>query len=297
MSGTRSPAPAPVWRLADRSLRLDRPVVAGILNVTPDSFSDGGRYLDPVRAAERAFEMVEAGAGLIDIGAESTRPGAQPVDTDAEWSRLADVLDRLSDLPVPISIDTMKAGVAERALDRGAVAINDVSGGRDPALVDVAARRGAGLVLMHMRGNPRTMQRDTEYADVVSDVRDALSAARDAAIHAGCEPETIAVDPGLGFGKSVEGNLELIARLDELTRIGAPLWIGPSRKSFLGKLMDCAVEDRLEGTIATCVAALARGARVFRVHDVGPVCRALGVAWAVERAATPGVTAGGGGRA
>jgi len=263
-------------------------VVAGILNVTPDSFSDGGRYLDPGAAAERAIAMVADGAALVDVGAESTRPGAGALAEDEEWRRLEPVLRGLRDLPVPISVDTTKSSVAERALGAGAAAINDVSGGRTSGLIELAARTGAGLVLMHIRGDPRTMQRDTRYDDVVADVRGFLVAARAAALEAGCRPDRVAIDPGLGFGKSVAGNLELIARLDELASIGAPLWIGPSRKSFLGELLGRPVEDRLEGTIAACLASLARGARVFRVHDVGPVARALAVGWAIERAATSG---------
>ena len=276
-----------IWRLADRVLTLDRPVVAGVLNVTPDSFSDGGAFLDPGLAAERAYEMVEGGAGLIDVGAESTRPGAAAVDSTDEWKRLRPVLRALRDLPVPISVDTMKPEVAAKALDSGAGAINDVSGGADPALVDLVALAGAGLVLMHMRGNPRTMQEDTRYRDVVNEVADSLSGARDRALAAGCEADQVAIDPGLGFGKSVEGNLELIARLGELATIGAPIWIGPSRKSFLGDLLDSPADDRLEGTIAACQAALVRGARVFRVHDVRPVARALAVAWSIESVGRP----------
>lgn len=272
------------WRVVDRTIPLDRPVIAGVLNVTPDSFSDGGEFVDPGLAAERAFEMVADGAGIVDIGAESTRPGSAAVSAEIEWERLAPVLTELRDLPVPISVDTAKAGVAERALDSGAGAINDVSGGADPALVELAARTGAGLVLMHMRGNPRTMQEDTRYRDVVTEVREVLALARRRAIEAGCRPDQVALDPGLGFGKSVEGNLELIARLGELTEIGAPIWIGPSRKSFLGALLDSPTGDRLEGTIVACASALAGGARVFRVHDVRPVARALAVAWAIQSA-------------
>jgi len=275
-----------------RVLPLDRPIVAGILNVTPDSFSDGGRFLDAGAARDHAFAMAEEGAALVDVGAESTRPGALAIDATEEWRRLEPVLSRLRDLPVPVSVDTTKLAVAERALDAGAAAINDVSGGRTPALVDLAVRTGAGLVLMHMRGDPRTMQQDTRYDDVVAEVRAFLAEARRAAVEAGCEPERIALDPGLGFGKSVEGNLTLIARLDELASVGAPLWIGPSRKSFLGALLGGVAEDRLEGTIAACLASLARGARIFRVHDVGPVARALALGWAIERVGTRAAVAG-----
>ena len=276
--------PARSWRLRGTAIALDRPVVAGILNVTPDSFSDGGRFADAARAIDRAHEMVAEGAGLIDVGAESTRPGAADVPAETEWARLAPVLAGLRDLPVPVSVDTMKADVAERSLEAGAAAINDVSGGRSPALVEIAGRAGAGLVLMHMRGNPRTMQSDTRYDDVVSEVAGELAAARDRAVSAGCDRAAIALDPGIGFGKSLEGNLELIARLDEIVALGAPVWVGPSRKSFLGELLGTPPEERLEGTVAACVAALAGGARVFRVHDVEAVARALAVAWAVASA-------------
>jgi dihydropteroate synthase len=276
--------PATRWELRGVTISLDRPVIAGVLNVTPDSFSDGGVHFEPGRAIDRAFEMVEEGAGLIDVGAESNRPGDDDVAAATEWARLEPVLEGLRDLPVPLSVYTMKIEVAERALDAGAAAINDVSGGRSAGLVDLVAREGAGVVLMHMRGNPRTMQTDTRYDDVVSEVSASLGAARDAAVVAGCDASTIALDPGIGFGKALEGNLELMARLDEIVALGSPVWIGPSRKSFLGELLGTPAEERVEGTIAACVASLMRGARVFRVHDVEPVGRALAVAWAVMAA-------------
>lgn len=281
---------APAWRLRDRALPLDRPRVVGILNVTPDSFSDGGLYLDPEEAAARARAMVEEGADLIDVGAESTRPGARPVDAEEEWSRLAPVLDALGALPVPLSVDTTKAEVARRALEAGAAAINDISGLRfAPRIAELAADSGAGLVLMHMRGDPRTMQEDTRYDDLVGEVRAALAASRDAALAAGCRPEQVALDPGIGFGKSAEGNLELLARLDAFGGLGHPLLVGPSRKSFLGALLGLPPEERVEGTLAACVMALARGARLFRVHDVREARRALDVAEAIRRAgAAPG---------
>jgi len=286
VSGRSRDGPATRWRIRDASIALDRPVIAGILNVTPDSFSDGGRFLDPGSAREHAAAMVAEGADLIDVGAESTRPGARAVPADEEWRRLEPVLSGVVRLGVPVSVDTVKREVAERALDGGASIINDVSGlSNDPELATLAARTGAGLVLMHMRGTPRTMQDDTAYDDVVAEVADALAKARLRAFEAGCEPDRVAIDPGIGFGKSLEGNLELIARLDELTALGAPVWIGPSRKSFLGALLRVPPAERVEGTIAACVAALVRGARVFRVHDIRPVRHALDVAWAIERAA------------
>jgi len=283
MSGGDGPAIR--WRIRGATIALDRPVIAGILNVTPDSFSDGGRFLDPVAARDHAADMVAEGADLIDVGAESTRPGAEAVSAAEEWRRLEPVLSSVVRLGVPVSVDTVKGEVARRALDAGASIINDVSGLRGGrALAELAARTGAGLVLMHMRGTPRSMQDDTRYDDVVREVAAALASARGTAIDAGCEPDQVAVDPGIGFGKSLEGNLELIARLDELAASGAPVWIGPSRKSFLGTLLEVPPSERIEGTIAACVLALARGARVFRVHDVRAVRRALDVARAIERA-------------
>ncbi len=257
--------------------------MAGILNVTPDSFFDGGRWSAPGDAIERAFAMSDEGADLIDIGAESTRPGAEPVPAEEEWARLEPVLKGLGDLPIPFSVDTTKLAVAERALGAGAAAINDVSGlRREPALADLAARTGAGLVLMHSRGTPRTMQADTRYADLVGEVRRELGRALALAVERGCAPDQVALDPGIGFGKSAEGSLELIARLRELVPPGRPIYIGPSRKSFLGVLFGLEPGERLEGTIAACVAALERGAHIFRVHDVRAVRRALDVAHAVR---------------
>jgi dihydropteroate synthase len=272
------------WRVRDREIPLDQFVLAGILNVTPDSFSDGGQFFQPDVAIAHAHEMVAEGANLIDIGAESTRPGSEKVNVEEEWDRLEPVLRGLRDLTVPISIDTTKLEVAERAIDAGADAINDVTGLQsDPRVADLAARTGAGLVIMHMRGTPQTMQNDTWYEDVVKEVCRNLEKARDAAIGAGCHPDQIAVDPGLGFGKSVEGNLELIARLDELSDLGAPVWIGPSRKSFLGDILGVGPDDRLSGTVAACLAALEKGANVLRVHDVREIRDALKVHVAIAQ--------------
>ncbi|MDX1577725.1 MAG: dihydropteroate synthase [Gemmatimonadota bacterium] len=281
------PESARTWRVRDHDLTLDEPLVAGVLNVTPDSFSDGGRFLAPRDAVARAHEMVEDGADLLDVGAESTRPGADPVPPDEQWSRLAPVLEGLRGLGIPISIDTRSLAVAERALGAGASAINDVSGLRDePELARLAARTGAGLVVMHMRGTPRTMQGDVRYADLVGEVRAALERARQTALEAGCDPRQVAVDPGIGFGKSVEGNLELLGRLDEIRPPGAPVWVGPSRKSFLGRLLDAPPDRRVAGTIGACLAAVRAGADVVRVHDVRAVKDALRVERAVAREAS-----------
>lgn len=277
--------PDAVWRVRGRDVRLDRPVVVGILNVTPDSFSDGGRWLAPGPAVDRATAMTAQGADLVDVGGESTRPGADPVDAREEWSRVGPVVDALARAGVLVSLDTTKAEVARRGLDAGAAAVNDVSGLRfAPEIADLCAEAGAGLVLMHMRGDPRTMQSDLEYEDLVGEVARFLAAQASLAGRRGVEARCIAVDPGIGFGKSVDGNLELLARCDAFAALGYPVLVGPSRKSFIGRTLDLPVGERLEGTVAACVAALFRGARLFRVHDVGPVRRALDLAEAIRRA-------------
>ncbi|MFO7589239.1 MAG: dihydropteroate synthase [Gemmatimonadota bacterium] len=276
--------PGTVWRVRGRDVPLDRPVVLGILNVTPDSFSDGGRWRDPGAAVDRALALSAQGADLVDVGGESTRPGAEPVDAREEWSRIGPVVKALAGAGVPVSLDTTKGEVAGRGLDEGAVAVNDVSGLRfDPGIADLCARAGAGLVLMHMRGDPRTMQADPDYGDLVGEVARFLASQASLAGRRGVEPERIVVDPGIGFGKSVAGNLELLARCDAFASLGYPVLVGPSRKSFIGKVLDLPVGERLEGTIAACVAGLFRGARLFRVHDVGPVRRALDLAEAIRR--------------
>jgi dihydropteroate synthase len=277
--------PTPVWRLRDRVVSIDRPLVVGILNLTPDSFSDGGRYTNPEAAIARAFEMVDAGADIVDIGAESSRPGADPVPEEAEWSRLEPVLAELGTLEAPISVDTTKSFVARRALGLGAAVINDISGLRfEPELAELAAESGAGLVLMHMRGVPRTMQTDTHYDDLIGEVGGFLHTALTAAVDRGCLPEQIVLDPGIGFGKSLEGNLELLASLEALASLGRPILVGPSRKTFLGQILDLPPDERVEGTIAACIMALERGAHIFRVHDVRQVRRALDVAHRVREA-------------
>lgn len=290
--GFSTVGPARTWRTGDREISLESPVIAGILNVTPDSFSDGGRFDEPRNAIARGRQIAEEGAAILDIGAESTRPGADPVPAEEEWARLEPVLRGLRDLPIPVSVDTHKLEVAERAVDAGASAINDVTALRaDPGLAGLAARTGVGLVLMHMRGTPRTMQLDTDYGDVAAEVRGALADARRAALDAGCEPDQIAVDPGIGFGKSLDGNLELLARLDEIAALGAPVWVGPSRKSFLGALLDVGPDERVTASVAACLAAARRGAHVLRVHDVREMRQALDVEGAIE-ARRPGVVHG-----
>jgi len=268
-----------------REIRADRPVVLGVLNLTPDSFSDGGSLAGPEEALARAEQMRSEGADLIDVGGESTRPGARAVAPEQEWERIRAVVRGLAKRGIPVSIDTTKAVVAERAVDCGAAVLNDVSGLRnDPDLAGVAARAGAGLILMHMRGTPRTMQRDVEYADLLGEVKESLRRSMAVAVERGCHEGQLVIDPGIGFGKSAQGSLELIAGIGRLLDLGRPVLVGPSRKSFIGRVLDVSVEQRLEGTIAACVTAFERGARLFRVHDVRPVRRALDLAWAVRMA-------------
>jgi dihydropteroate synthase len=264
--------------------------VMGVVNVTPDSFSDGGRYLDPEAAVSHGLELEAEGAVIIDIGGESTRPGAAPVDAVEELRRVLPVIDGLAaaGARAQISIDTSKAAVADAALSAGATLVNDVTALKgDPEMAAVIARAGAECCLMHMLGDPRTMQDDPRYDDVVTDVRAFLEERLAAAVSAGIPEERILLDPGIGFGKTAAHNLELIRRLDELVAVGRPVVIGTSRKSFLGALTGRDVDHRLPGTIATNVLAYERGARIFRVHEVAAVVDALTVTAATVAATTP----------
>lgn len=262
-----------------------RVLIMGILNVTPDSFSDGGRFLSPDAAVERALVMEGEGADIIDIGGESSRPGAEPVSVEEELGRVLPVLERLRGrLRIPISIDTTKAEVAEAALRAGARIVNDISALRfDPAMAPLVAESGAGLVLMHMLGTPKTMQQSPHYDDVVREVRGFLAERAQYAQSQGIPREAIAVDPGIGFGKTVEHNLELLRRLPELVELGFPVLVGPSRKSFIGAVLGLPVGERLEGTLAACAVAVVRGADILRVHDVRQVRRAADLAWHLRR--------------
>lgn len=257
-----------------------RTLVMGVVNVTPDSFSDGGTYLDPDAAVAHASRLVQEGADLIDVGGESTRPGATAVTADEEWRRVGPVVTRMAtEVAVPVSIDTRSAEVAEKALEGGADLVNDVSGLRDPPMRALLARRRAPVILMHMRGTPETMQADTTYGDVRAEVYSALADAARLAIDDGVSAEQLLIDPGLGFGKSGEQNLELLAHLGEFRSLGWPVVVGASRKSFLGALLGGApVADRVEGGVAAAVVAALHGADIVRTHDVLPTVRALKVA-------------------
>jgi dihydropteroate synthase len=263
---------------------LPEPVVMGVVNVTPDSFSDGGEWLDPAAAIAHGLELVQQGAAILDVGGESTRPGAQPVSEAEELRRVVPVLEGLAGAGARLSIDTSKAAVAAAALDAGASIVNDVTALRgDPAMAALVAERGCVVCLMHMLGEPRTMQLHPAYDDVVADVRASLAERLAFAVAQGIAAERVWLDPGIGFGKTVDHNLELLQRLDELVALGRPLVVGTSRKSFLGKITGREPQQRVAGTIATNVLALARGASVFRVHDVAEAHDALVVAAATLR--------------
>jgi dihydropteroate synthase len=254
--------------------------IMGVVNVTPDSFSDGGRYLDTGAAIAHGLELEREGADILDIGGESTRPGAAPVGLEEERRRVLPVVEGLvaRGTDALISVDTSKAALAKDALEAGAGLVNDVTALRgDPGMAELVARTGAGCCLMHMLGEPRTMQDDPRYDDVVSDVKAFLEERMSYAIAHGIAEERIWLDPGIGFGKTVQHNLELLRRLDELVAIGRPLVIGTSRKTFLGRLTGRDVDDRVAATVATGVLAYLQGARVFRVHDVAPMHDALTV--------------------
>ena len=274
-------------RLRSRTLTLgERTLVMGILNVTPDSFSDGGAYLDVQDAVAHALQLERDGADILDVGGESTRPGAAPVPTEEEMRRILVVIQSLrSELRIPISVDTQKAEVAEAALDAGAEVVNDVSGLRsDPRLSQVARRARAPLILMHMRGTPRVMQRGPFARDVMRDVLAGLRNSVARARRAGLRKSQLLLDPGIGFGKKFEQNFEILARLPELARLDCPILVGTSRKAFLGKALagqggpSTPPEERLLGTAATVTAAILGGAHIVRVHDVAEMVRVARVA-------------------
>lgn len=276
-------------RLGARRLTVGpRPAIMGVLNVTPDSFSDGGQYLDPAEAVAHAGRLVAEGADLIDVGGESTRPGSDPVPEAEELRRVLPVIETLaSRVDVPISIDTRHARVAREAASAGASLINDVTGLLgDPDMPAAVAETGAGCVIMHMLGDPKTMQRDPRYANLMADICRRLRRGLQAAAQAGVPEEAIIVDPGIGFGKTLTHNLEILARLGQLRTLGAPILVGPSRKRFIGDLTGVASpEARVPGTAAACTLAVAAGALLLRVHDVAEAVQALAVATAVAQAA------------
>lgn len=271
-------------RCRELCLSLDRPLVMGILNVTPDSFSDGGLFYDPDRAVEQAERMVREGADIIDVGGESSRPGARPVPEDEEMRRIIPVIERLRlEVNVPLSVDTYKPRVAGECLARGVHIVNDITGLVSDEMIELVSRHGAAAVIMHMKGAPRDMQENPVYDDVVGEIldffRERVARARKGGIG------EIIIDPGIGFGKTTSHNLQILNRLREFRALGCPLMVGPSRKSFIGAVTGAAVNERLEGTLAACSIALMRGADILRVHDVKECRRAAMVADAIRRAA------------
>ena len=277
----------PVWRVGERAFDCsERTLVMGILNVTPDSFSEDGRFFDPEEAVRHAAQMVSEGADVVDVGGESTRPGSDPVPDDEEIRRVLPVIERIvqQNPDLPISIDTRKAEVADRALAAGASVVNDVSAGGDPGMLDIVRKHEAAIVLMHMKGEPKTMQEAPEYEDVVGEVHEFLRERIEAAEFAGIDAERIAIDPGIGFGKNLEDNLELMRRIDAFPDLGRPVLVGPSRKRFIGTLLDAPEDERIEGTIGAVAWLVSRGAHIVRVHDVREVVRAVRVIDAIVRA-------------
>jgi dihydropteroate synthase len=276
------------WQIKDRSLPIgERTLIMGVLNVTPDSFSDGGEFFSPEKAVEHAEQMIAEGADIIDVGGESTRPGGEPITPEEERARVVPVIAALAKRSAtPISIDTTKSEVARAALDAGAAIVNDISALRfDFYVADEVARKGAGLVLMHSRGTPATMHRLPPVVDIIAEVTSSLRSSINMAERRGVRRESLVIDPGIGFGKSQEQNVELIAKLDQVTNAfpDLPLLIGTSRKSFIGKVLDgLPADQRLYGTLATITAAILRGADIVRVHDVKETVETVRLADAVR---------------
>lgn len=258
----------------------------GILNITPDSFSDGGEYFDTNKARERVLNLINKGADIIDIGAESSRPGSDPVDEKEEWRRLEPILKNICNkIDKPISLDTYKSGVAEKALELGVEIINDISGLKaDPKMAEVVAKHNAYIIIMHMRGTPKTMQNNPSYKDLLKEVKKELNESITIALEAGIKKDRIILDPGIGFGKRFEDNLVLLKNLEELKKLGYPILIGASRKRFIGDILDAEVKDRLEGSLAVASIASIKGADIMRVHDVEETVKVLKVADAIKNA-------------
>jgi dihydropteroate synthase len=276
-----------IWRCRDRTLTLgERTLVMGVVNVTPDSFSDGGLFLGADDAVRHGARLVDEGADLLDVGGESTRPGAEPVDVEEELRRVIPVIEGLAKAvpQTPVSVDTRKPEVARAALDAGARIVNDVTAARDGTMFEAVGASDAGIVLMHMLGEPRTMQDDPRYDDVVAEVHEYLRERIEAAVFAGIPEERVCIDPGIGFGKNVEHNLSLIRSIPALRTLGAAVLVGASRKRFVGTLTGTQEpSERLEGSLAAAVLAASLGADLVRVHDVAATVRALKVADAVVR--------------
>ncbi|MBM4128761.1 MAG: dihydropteroate synthase [Nitrospira sp.] len=274
-----------IWR--DFSLDFSKKTyIMGILNVTPDSFSDGGLYFDRTKAIKRAFQIIEEGADMIDIGGESTRPGSEPITIDEELRRTIPVIEVLAgNIKIPISIDTYKSEVAKKALDAGASMVNDISGLRfDPLMADVVSMYGVPVVVMHIKGTPRDMQQNPVYEALIPEIMDYLRTSIHIAEQSGIPGDRIIVDPGIGFGKTFDHNLEIINNLQEFTLLEKPILIGPSRKAFIGKILgDVPAQERIEGTIAAVAICVMKGANIVRVHDIREIAKVVKVVDAIKR--------------
>lgn len=277
------PAPRPLYlQCGSYRLSLDRPLIMGVVNVTPDSFSDGGLYTDLQTAVAHARALIDEGADILDIGGESTRPGAEPVSLEEERRRVMPVLEALAQCGRPISVDTRKPELMQEAIATGASLVNDIDALENPAALSAVARASVAVCLMHKQGDPRTMQQNPQYADVVAEVRDYLKSRIEAALRAGIERDRIIIDPGFGFGKTQEHNIALLRQLPELTGLGVPVLAGLSRKAMLGRITGREPRDRVYASIAAALFAAERGARILRVHDVTETRDALSVWWALR---------------
>lgn len=284
MEGNRVKSSVDVWRGRDFELPLDKPKIMGILNVTPDSFYDGGRYFSLKQAVLRIEQMIEEGADIIDVGGQSTRPGSDFVPSDVQIERVVPAIKECKKISPStiVSIDTVNADVARAALDAGASIINDISGFQfDPDLAKVAGEYKCGCVINHIKGTPKDMQKNPTYSDMWAEIKDYLKRGIARLEGAGVKRESMVVDPGIGFGKRLEHNLKILRELKNLEELGLPILVGPSRKAFIGAILDLPPDERLEGTIAAAVIAVLNGAKIVRVHDVKAVKRAITVAWAI----------------
>lgn len=273
------------WKISGINLKIEKPIIMGILNVTPDSFYNGGKYFDFDKAIERGKEIEKQGADIIDIGGQSTRPGAKPIDEKEEIERVIPIIKELSkEVKIPISCDTYRSKVAEKAISSGAKIINDISAFNiDKNLIDFLKRSDCGYVLMHMKGTPETMQLNPYYEDVIGEISEFFKEKLEILYKNGIDPERIVIDPGIGFGKRVCDNLKILKNLDKFKKFNRPILIGTSRKSFIGKILNLEAEERLEGTISTNVYAFLKGANIFRVHDVKETKRALDIIYEIEK--------------
>ena len=271
------------WKFDENYIILKKPLIAGILNITPDSFYDGGKFIDFEKAIERGKEIIREGADIIDVGGESSRPGSEPVSEKEELERVIPVIEELVKENVIISCDTYKSRVAEKAIESGAKIINDISAFRmDEKLIDIIKGSNCGYVLMHMKGTPKNMQKNPFYDDTIGEITSFFREKLELIEKTGIDLERVVIDPGIGFGKRLVDNLIILKKLDEFKKLGRPIFIGTSRKSFIGGVLNVEVDQRLEGSLATVVYAYIKGAKIFRVHDVKETKKVIDIIWAIE---------------